>query len=200
MPDLYFAQFTDLHVGMRNHCAEFDFAERHLRQAWALAPEEATVLESLGQLYLRADRLIEAEQVFEAAVQAGPARGELRRFLADIALRRGDHAAALEQIELGRGSSVGGQRGLYLLDEGEALIRLDRARRLIAAAEAPEDPRLAEALQEFERADSVLMEASGNGFEREVRQVRESVVDQIEVRLREKMGGAPIPGGGVAGP
>lgn len=27
MPDFYFAQLTDLHVGMRGHCAEFDWGK-----------------------------------------------------------------------------------------------------------------------------------------------------------------------------
>jgi tetratricopeptide (TPR) repeat protein len=163
-------------------------SERYLRQAWEKAPEEPSVLEALGQLYLRADRLVEAEQVIEAAVQASPGRGELRRFLADIALRRGDHDAALQQIEIGRGSAVGGRRGLYLLDEGEALIRLDRTRSLVAAAKEPGDPRMAEALQELERADSLLKEAFDQGFEVEVREVRSSVRDPVEQSLREKRG------------
>lgn len=175
-------------------------AERFLRQAWEKAPDEPSVLESLGQLYLRADRLVEAEQVYEAAVAAAPARGELRRFLADIALRRGEHEAALEQIEVGRGSSVGGHRGLYLLDEGEALIRLDRARILITQAEGPDDPRLLEAGQEVERADSVLMEASSEGFVREVQQVRENVVEEVRARLREKQDRRPSSGSGAVQP
>ncbi len=168
-------------------------AERFLRQAHDKAPSEPSVLESLGQLYLRAERLTEAEQVYEAAVQAAPARGELRRFLADIHLRRGDHEAALDQIEVGRGSSVSGERGLYLLDEGEALIRVDRARQLVEQAEGPDDPRLDEALQELERADTVLMEASSNGFVREVQQVRDAVLEPTSERLQEELGGASAP-------
>ena len=163
-------------------------AERYLRQAWDRAPDEPSVLMSLGQLYLRAERFAEAEQVFEAAVQAAPGRGELRRFVADVSLRRGDHDTALEQIQLGRDSSVSGQRGLYLLDEGEALIRLDRASRLVASAQDPADPRLSDALQEVQRADSLLMEASAKGFENEALQVREGVLEPLRRRLLEKQG------------
>ena len=161
-------------------------AERLLRQAWEKAPGEPSVLEALGQLYLRADRLTEAEQVFEAAVQASPGRGELRRFLADIALRRGAHDQALDQIEIGRGSAVSGRRGIYLLDEGEALIRLDRARSLVSASVAPDPARLTEALQEFERADSLLKEAFDQGFELEVREVREAVLEPVRQILQNR--------------
>ena len=45
MSDLYFAQFADLHVGMRGRCAEFDFAERHLTHALAEVEELSDVVQ-----------------------------------------------------------------------------------------------------------------------------------------------------------
>lgn len=164
-------------------------AERHLRMAWDRARDEPTVLESLGQLYLHAGRLDEAGSVFEEALRVAPERGEIRRFLADVALRRGDHEGALAQIERGRQGSVSGPRGQCLLDEGEALVRLDRALRLVRQAGGPEDPRLDEALQEIDRADSVLSEASDRGFQREVLELRQGVLEPLRIRLAEKRAG-----------
>jgi predicted Zn-dependent protease len=168
-------------------------AERLLRQAWEKAPEEPTVLESLGQLYLQADRLAEAAELFEAAVARSPERGELRRFMADVALRAGDAEAALEQIEQGRASAVSGRRGLYLLDEGEALIRIRQAEALIDGAKGPSDPALAMALQRLDRARSLLDEATRAGFETEARPVIQHGLEPLQGRLEEAVGAAAEP-------
>jgi len=131
-------------------------AERLLREAYKHAPNEPGVLGSLGQLYLQADRLDEAEEMFRGAMALAPERGELRRYLADLALARGDFDTALAAIEQGRVGSVGGQRGRHILDEGEEVIRLEQARRLIDEAEGAGDERLARAESELRRAGSLL--------------------------------------------
>jgi len=172
-------------------------AERYLRQAFELAPQEPTVLESLGQLYLEADRLEEASNLFEAAVQLAPNRGELRRFLADVALRRGDEEGALLQIQLGRDSAVSGQRGLILLDEGEVMIFLYRARRLMRASGDSRSPALDEALQALDRADTVMDEAARRGAEAEMMELRRLRYEPLERRLRELSAESP-PGGAEA--
>ena len=56
MLDLYFAQFTDLHVGMRGHCAEFDFAERHLTHAKAKGQDAFTGEDAVPVTFAREPR------------------------------------------------------------------------------------------------------------------------------------------------
>ncbi|HCP45446.1 MAG TPA: hypothetical protein DIU15_05360 [Deltaproteobacteria bacterium] len=131
-------------------------AERLLREAYKHAPDEPAVLGSLGQLYLQADRLEEAEEMFRGAMSLAPERGELRRYLADLALARNDFEGALAAIEQGRAGPVGGLRGRHILDEGEEVIRLERARRWIDEAEGAADPRLTHAQEELERAEQLL--------------------------------------------
>ena len=159
-------------------------AERMLREAYDRAPDEPTVLESLGQLYLLAGRLDEAELMFQGAVDLAPNRGELRYFLADVARRRGDFDAALEQIELGRSGNVSGNPGLLLLEEGEVMIQSDITEWRIEAASGPSDPALQDALQALNRADTVLLEASRRGLPAEARSLRRERLDSLERRLQ----------------
>ncbi len=134
-------------------------AERMLRTAFEKDDREPTVLLSLGQLYLRGARYEEATKLFEAAIALAPARGEFLRCMAELELRRGDHAAALQWITEGRARPVGGRLGLMLLDEGELRVWIDRAATLLARATGPEDPALTEALQALDAADSLLEKA-----------------------------------------
>jgi len=157
-------------------------SEQYLRQAYDRAPNEPSVLSSLGQLYLRAGRLEEAEGLFAGAVQVAPERGELRRYLADVAVARGDWDAALEQIALGRDGSVSGRRGLGVLIEGEALVHAERSRALLRDVEGPDDPRLVDALQGLATADTLLDEAARMGFETEAARLRTSVLAPLERR------------------
>jgi len=131
-------------------------AERLLREAYKHAPEEPGVLGSLGQLYLQAERLDEAEEMFRGAMTLAPERGELHRYLADLALARGDFEGALAEIEKGRAEPVRGLRGVLILDEGEEVIRLEQARRLIDEAEGAGDPLLGRAEDELRRAELLL--------------------------------------------
>ena len=106
-------------------------AETFLRQAYERAPENATVVESMGQLYLRAGHLAPAKQAFTEAVRLAPERGELRRFLADVALAEDDFDGALEQLAQARAGSVSGKRGLYLVEEGEVYVHCAAARAML---------------------------------------------------------------------
>ena len=134
-------------------------AEKMLRTAYDNSPREPTVLLSLGQLYLRASRWDEARKLFEGALALAPQRGEFLRFMAELSLRQGEHEEALQHIVEGRARSVGGARGLLLLDEGELRIHLDHARSLLDASLGPDDPSLRTALQALDAADSLLEKA-----------------------------------------
>ncbi|MCO4770345.1 MAG: tetratricopeptide repeat protein [Deltaproteobacteria bacterium] len=134
-------------------------AETMLRNAYEKNDREATVLLSLGQMYLRASKFEEALQLFEGAIGLEPQRGEFMRFLAELEMRQGNHAKALQWITEGRARAVSGRRGLLLLDEGELRVHLDRARVLVAKSLGADDPGLPEALRALDAADSLLEKA-----------------------------------------
>jgi tetratricopeptide (TPR) repeat protein len=139
-------------------------AEDHFRKAFERAPTDVSVLVSYGLLYLGGGRLDDAEALFRAAIDAGPGRGELYRYLSDVALARGDLDGALELLAVGRGSAVSGRGGLLLLDEGEARLHFERASRASTEVLGGWDPKLDEALQALDRADTVLTRAEGYGI------------------------------------
>ncbi len=159
-------------------------AEQYLRQAFDRAPDNPAVLESLGQLYLRAGRLAEAEQMFRAAVSVAPGHAEIHRGLAEVALLEGDPAAALIEIDVGRAGAVSGKVGLFLLDEGEIKVHLYAAE----AALASDPPDVDSAGQSLTRADTLLSEVSRQGFEREANDLR-TRWDDLRRRREELAGG-----------
>ena len=160
-------------------------AELLLRQAYEAAPDAPPVLESLGQLYFRAGRLEDAYQLFSLAVELAPNRGELRRFLADVALARGQFDAALALIEEGRGQAVGGLRGLALLDEGEERIHLEAARILMSKAKGPKDEQLRTAEAALDRAAVLLAAAEKSGMvQSDEAKSRHHIHDLLRKRLK----------------
>ena len=164
----------------------FGGAERLLRQAWERAPEEPSVVVSMGQLYLRAGQLDAAEQVFEEAARLAPQRGELRRFVADVAIARGRYDVALEEIERGRASSVSGRRGAMLLDEGAVYAHVAKAR-AAAASDSDGGAGTADALQALEDADTVLARMTEEGFEADAQRL----VTEVVGPLRKSFANAP---------
>jgi tetratricopeptide (TPR) repeat protein len=138
-------------------------AEGFLRQAWERAPEEPTVVESMGQLYLRAGHLVPARKAFTEAVRLAPGRGELRRFLADVALAEGDFDRALVELDIGRESPISGKRGLLLLDEGEVFVHSAAARALLEGklGDGVPDPLAAAAALDAASLALARMEAAG---------------------------------------
>jgi len=158
-------------------------AEGFLRKAWERAPNEAPVIESMGQLYLRAGHLGPARKVFTEAVRLAPERGEMRRFLADVAMAEGDFAQALFELEKGRAAPISGQRGLLLLDEGEVFVHLAAAQAILqgtaeASSSEPEDAGLA-----LDSADAVLLRMEESGFVAEVAALRRDHVNPLRKRI-----------------
>jgi tetratricopeptide (TPR) repeat protein len=163
-------------------------AERALRKAFELAPDEPPVLESLGLLFLDARRLDDAASLFQAAVDRAPNRGELRRFLAEVAVARGDLAEARAQIALGRESPVSGTRGLLLLDDGEVRVIVAEAEATLRNP-APTEEERTRSLRSLERADSLLGGLVALGVpSRELDARRRALA-----RLRGRLGGPPNP-------
>jgi arylsulfatase A-like enzyme/Flp pilus assembly protein TadD len=100
-------------------------AEREIRRAIALAPSRAAEMaDLLGRVLARQEKLPEAE----AAARLAATRPERRAFaavvLADVALRRGDPAAALAALD-GTPPGEPAPRGWHLV-RGEALARQER--------------------------------------------------------------------------
>jgi tetratricopeptide (TPR) repeat protein len=158
-------------------------AEGFLRQAWERGPEEAPVIESMGQLYLRAGHLGPARKAFEEAVRQAPERGELRRFLADVALVERDFDLALSELEKGRSAPLSGKRGLLLLEEGEFFVHATAAQAFIREAEealSAEKPRAEAALAE---AEGVLLRMEDSGFVAEAALLRRNHVNPLRKRV-----------------
>lgn len=170
-------------------------AEEQFRLAFERAPTNVSVLESYGLLYLQGGRLEDAERLFRAALDAAPGRGELYRFLSDVQLARGDLDGALDLLAVGRGSAVSGRGGLLLLDEGEARLHFERAAGLSQGAIGGWDPKLTEALQALDRADTVVLRAKEHGLgaaelgrlQQAIRKLR----DEVTLRQREEVAPAP---------
>ena len=156
-PD-YWGGYRGLGVTLMDE-GKIALAERMLRTAFDKNPQEPTVLISLGQLYLDADRPESASPLFEAAIALAPERGEFLRMLAEIELRAGRFDAALALLAEGRARPVGGRAGLLLLDEGELRVHLARASALAEGATSPDDPALDQALQALDAADSLMEKA-----------------------------------------
>ena|GEM_PF-1608922 len=163
-------------------------AETLLRTAFEKSQTDPGVLASLGQLYLQAGRLQEAEQLFERALELKPARGELRRYLAEVDLAREDPVAAMEHIEQGRARGSSGRRGELVLDEGEERVLLETARLLLEDSEASKVTELAEVSRALERAAVLLSGAGGPGLSRapveQRRRYHEVLARRLEERLR----------------
>lgn len=158
-------------------------AEGFLRKAWERAPNEAPVIESMGQLYLRAGHLGPARQVFTEAVRLAPERGELRRFLADVAMAEGDFAQALLELEKGRAAPISGQRGLLLLDEGEVFVHVAAAQAILRGAEAAPSSDLRDAGLALGSADAVLLRMEASGFVAEAIVLRRDRVNPLRKRI-----------------
>ncbi len=166
-------------------------AETLLRTAFAKNSESSAVLSSLGQLYLRADRLEEAEELFQRALELSPDRGELRRYLAEVALARGDVEQALVEIEKGR-ASAGGKRGMMVIDEGEERVLLETVRLLLEdpegeQPEAAEQRRLKDAEQALERAAGLLEQAGGPGMSKAPLEQRRRYHELLSQRVRQRV-------------
>ena len=160
-------------------------AEQALREAFARGPNEPQVLESLGLLYLDANKLDEAQRLIQAAVDRAPDRGELRRFLAEVAIARGDLPEARAQLSLGRESPVSGQRGLILLDDGEARLIVEEVTSLLRrTAMAPDE--LDAALRSLDRADSLLDGLQGLGIAPAAIDTRRKTHGGLRKRLEER--------------
>jgi tetratricopeptide (TPR) repeat protein len=159
--------------------------ERYLRDAYNRAPADPGVLESLGQLYLRAGKLSEARTLFQGAVDAAPNRGEFHRFLADVAIAERQWDEAFAAIDRGRASVVSGLRGTMALDEGEARIRLEFAGYVAETALGADDPNLALALQGLTRADELLAKARSEGRDEEEFEARTRYHEELRRRLED---------------
>jgi len=161
-------------------------AEKFLRTAFEKAPDASSVLASLGQLYLQGGRLDEAEQLFQRAMLSAPGRGELRRYLAEVALARGDVPAARAQIEQGRASKVSGKRGLSILDEGEERVLLETARLLLEDPDGGEPGSLEEAQRALEAAGALLNTAAATAVSRSALEQRRRYHELLARRIRER--------------
>jgi tetratricopeptide (TPR) repeat protein len=158
-------------------------AEGFLRKAWERAPNEAPVIESMGQLYLRAGHLGPARQVFTEAVRLAPERGELRRFLADVAMAEGDFAQALYELEKGRAAPISGRRGLLLLDEGEVFVHVAAAQAILRGAEEAPSSDPGDAGLALDSADAVLLRMEESGFVAEASALRRDHVNPLRKRI-----------------
>jgi len=158
-------------------------AEVFLRKAWERAPQEATVVESMGQLYLRAGHLGPAREVFSQAVELAPGRGELRRFLADVALAEGDFDLALAELEKGRRAPLSGKRGLLLLEEGEVFVHAAAAQALLSGRQGGDRPDIAEARAALSVAEEVLARMEESGFLKEAEELRDNRILPLRKRL-----------------
>jgi predicted Zn-dependent protease len=158
-------------------------AETLLRQAYQLAPGDPAVLESYGQLYLAADRLEDAERVFQAAITAAPGRGELHRFLADVDLAADDPDAALAHIADGRRTGASTALGSTLLDEGEARILHEKARLAADGLLDGDDVGLATVLELLAQSDAVLAAAAGTDFAEDAREALAFANAELRSRL-----------------
>lgn len=172
-------------------------AEGFLRQAWERAPEEPTVIESMGQLYLRAGHLVPARKAFEEAVRRAPERGELRRFLADVAILERDFDLALRELDKGRSAPLSGRRGLLFLEEGEFFVHVTAAHELLREAEGTslvEKPRVEAALAE---AEGVLERMEESGFVADAAMLRRN---QLNPLRKQVAAGSDSPRAPAVGP
>ncbi len=78
--------------------------------------------------------------------------------------------------------------------EGEVMILLYQARRLLRASTDSSHPSIDEALQALDRADTVMREAARRGAEAEMMELRRLRYEPLERRLRELSAQSP-PGG-----
>jgi tetratricopeptide (TPR) repeat protein len=162
--------------------------ERFLRDAFERAPSDPGVLESLGQLYLHANRLDEARRLFQGAVDAAPRRGEFHRFLADVAIAEKDWEGAFAAIDAGRSASVSGLRGTMALDEGEARIHLEFAAHIDETSLGPADPNRALAIKGLDRADELLLKSMKEGLTSAEVEARRRYHDELRRRLEAAPG------------
>lgn len=158
-------------------------AEVFLRQAWERAPEEAPVIESMGQLYLRAGHLGPARKAFEEAVRQAPERGELRRFLADVAIAERDFDLALRELEKGRSAPLSGKRGLLLLEEGEFFVHATAAQLLFRAAKSTSSVEKTPAEAALAEAEGVLLRMERGGFVGEAALLRRNHLNPLRKRV-----------------
>lgn len=79
-----------------------------LQQAQAISPKNPSIHEQLGHLYLRADRLPEAQVQFEAAVALSPKRGAYHFLLGQVYRREG--LAAKAKAEFDQAAALDGTR------------------------------------------------------------------------------------------
>ncbi len=76
----------------------FTAAERYCLRALRLDKDNPVVLSALGMLYLLAGQLPEAEQSFQAALQASPTLTDAKHGLAQLRLKQGDLNAAVTEM------------------------------------------------------------------------------------------------------
>lgn len=107
-------------------------AEPLLLEALRRAPGDAGILEALGALYARTDRLRRAESSFRAALGARPGSPGARLGLAGVLIDSGRYDEALAQIAEVRRRDPGNTAAL--LREGLLAARRGRAREAEAAA------------------------------------------------------------------
>jgi len=158
-------------------------AEDFLRQAWERAPEEAPVIESMGQLYLRAGHLGPARKAFEEAIRQAPERGEFRRFLADVAIAERDFDLALRELEKGRSAPLSGKRGLLLLEEGEFFVHVTAAQAYIQESDQPESGGILRAEAALAEAEGVLLRMENVGFGADAALLRRNHVNPLRKRV-----------------
>ena len=128
-----------------------------------------------------------------------PERGELRRFLADVALAEDDFDGALDQLAQARAGSVSGKRGLYLVEEGEVYVHCAAARAMLDGrflVESSSRPSPTEALA---AAEAALDRIEDLGFVEEAVALRRAQTDPLKSEIvrgtqeEEKRGGVNIP-------
>jgi tetratricopeptide (TPR) repeat protein len=169
-------------------------AEKLLREAFAMAPQEPSVLQSLGQLYVSAGQVPEGMKLLGEAVALAPGRAEMRAYLAEAMAASGDFAGARAEIAGARGGPVSGLRGMLALDEAEARVLLHEAQSLLEQSTGPADPALQESLRALEKADSVVVSARERGLPASALAGHRMASRQIRTRVQERQGKS---GGGL---
>jgi tetratricopeptide (TPR) repeat protein len=78
---------------------DLDMALAYAHRARQLFPNEPTVADTLGWVYLKMNRAEDAVAIFRDIVQKNPSRATYHYHLAAALDRKGDHSAALKELE-----------------------------------------------------------------------------------------------------